>query len=403
MLKLYRCPSCYSVLKRNSEIDEIIVLSLDKSTYECSACGAFISAKDVLSGKYDISTELIENEYNNNNDKIISLKFILSRLRAEHQPNYVYRGQIRIWPKPLLPAIYRGFVDSKISCKYTPEMRLREVGKTFYELIPFNQENKMQHTEVLAYLRHLFGYPLSNLLAQQCGIQSEGLDVTSDPDIAAFFAIYDFESKSFSDHKDEPGIIYRFKVPLEKLSLQDIKKLDFYTCPTYLSALDILKLFGYCNSWDEALESFLNYVVEYGTLLNNSSSASRPIDILKLPAKDILGCRVIQQKAGLLFPDMLLSNIYTNFVKAPPSHKTQKEGMTAIEDIDTRAEVNKFLFEHSYNNSYCLKISPDLLLPRNDPFLMLLNSFLSPGIINQFIFITENGIVSNPNKKDLLK
>lgn len=193
-----------------------------------------------------------------------SLRPLLDHLKREHRRGVVYRGQTRPYESPLVPSEYRPYVTQSRYVPRSPGTRLREIGEVFYELsgppqVVISAEDQRQMEANQAF-RQLFGYPVYQLLAQQFGYRSGGLDVTSDPEAAAFFAIFDLRQRAYVAGSEAPGVIYRFQVSTEPLSLQCLSLRDFYGCPTYfLDAEAALCLLGECGSWDKAMESFVNY------------------------------------------------------------------------------------------------------------------------------------------------
>ncbi len=393
-MRLYRCPACHSVLKRDESLDELLKEALGKAHFECGFCHHFMPASEVLSGKWDISP----GEASADGSDRPSLRELLGVLREEHKPGYVYRGQTRPWPGPLVPSIFRGLVQPEpIRERVDPQARLREFGRTFHRVGPADESqgsDRSERMKLLDYLRHVFGFPLSQLLAQQCGIQSEGLDVTTSPDVAAFFAAFEFGSNRFVSGGGEVGVVYRFEVPLRECSLGALARENFYSCPTYLDAQQALGSIGTCASWEEALRTFDEYQGEYAQRLFQSDAPARPLEVLRLPAGGRRAARVVQQQAGLLLPDFLLSKFYAAIDPPPPPGKAELPGLSAVEDLSARPGVEAFTFAHSEDDHRCLDVSPAQLLPKNDPFMILLYTFLLR--CTQFMFSTPHGIISNP-------
>lgn len=402
---LYRCPNCDSVIERTTEMDEMTRSVIHKSYYTCGACNQFISAEDVLSGQYDIQ-EPDDTSSQRSQLDIPTLMDVLAMLKSEHNDGYVYRGQTKEWPSPLLPSIYRGMVGDKIYHGWSPNARLREVGNVFHELYetPLTQYNKKKQAQIdtAQYLHQMFGYPLSLLLSQQCGITSEGLDVTADPDIAAFFASFDFTANRFIDSIGT-GVIYRFRVELQTQSLEEFKTYDFYNCPLYLSP-NLLKFFNMCLTPEESLKNFSEYLRTYVRKGYGTLAPERPLELLKFPFAALGRSRFVQQRAGLLVPDMILSRFYRHSRKKKPAPrgKASKESQNAIEDIATRNGVDKFIFRHSQNSKKYIKEYAQRLFPPNDVFKDMLRAFLVSAI-GEIIFITEETIVFNPHTDILLK
>lgn len=282
-------------------------------------------------------------------------------------------------------------------------MRLRETGTRFYELLPnipidYGPDLK-DRIDLVEFLNHMFGYVLGQILAQQCGITSETLDVTKDPDVAAFFAVFDFSKSAFLE--EGTGVIYRFEVGDNGARDIDLSISDFYHCPSYIDAEVILSMITPCDSWEQAFQSFINYATRYIELLGRDTPANRPIELLQLPGRDLTLSRVMQQYAGLLIPDMILSTYYQSLNKRPPLGKAEKKGGNAIEDLAARNGAEAFLFCHTERSPYVVPKSPQVLFPKNDPFMHMLVAFLG-RLMPQFMFSTETGVVSPPYRPDLM-
>ena len=331
-----------------------------------------------------------------------SLLELLIHLYNEHQDNFVYRGQSIYWPGTLFPSFYRTQLSIKPFKGFTEEMRLREIGQSFHAIDIakarsfLSSRDNVNRIKISNYFRHLFGYPLSQLLGQQYGISSEALDVTTEPEIAAFFSKYDFNSKQFIDESKSHGVIFRFKIKKTNLNTEDMSLINFYDIPAYIDANTILKTVGECSTWEEAKDSFMLYRNKYYEKLVASSNppVARPLSLLKLPAKIITESRIFKQKAGLLFPDWLLSKNFLKFDFPPPVHKAQKDGLEAIENLHDRNDIEIFLFNHSVKDKEIIRLSCNDLFPVNDGFKRLLYEFMSEGPMG---FQTQYEFISRPD------
>ncbi|MCP4366880.1 MAG: FRG domain-containing protein [Deltaproteobacteria bacterium] len=334
---------------------------------------------------------------------IYQLDQLLERLRREDTDHYVYRGQRKDWRGPLIPSLYRGQLNENPYLGWNPTTRLRERGSLFHELsvsgtMP-EDSAYVARLQAVEYLRHLFGFPLSQLLAQQFGINSEGLDVTNDPDIATAFA-----TSPISKETNQTGVIFRFHVLKCEWTSEYLVKTDLYSCPWFLSATDILSIINPCSNWGEATESFFNYKVEYAIRCNVGTSRDRPLSLLKLPHEASTASRIAKQKAGLIFPDMILSTFYKTLRNPPPKGKSEKDGMNAVEDIGKNENVETFYFKHQANESSMLNVNHELLFPKYDPFVTLLDAFLdSEKGVGQFFLNTELGVIQNRDASAFLK
>lgn len=325
-----------------------------------------------------------------NHPNTIPFSELLIKLKKEHKPEYVYRGQTKEWPGPLVPSMFRPFVPDGESFSYSGDDRLRQYGTAFIEelsmpeILTHNDEQAIfqlqKRINVGKELRILFGYPFCQIFSQQAGLSSEGLDVTSDIDIAAFFATHDLINKVYTPSISGEGIIYRFIAKNDHFSLSNMKTLDYYSCPPFISSFDLIQLFEECCSIDESIQSLIEYKMEH--TINSGMDPSiarhiRPFESIKFPSKTRQLSRIVQQRAGLLIPDMLLTEYWSNIEIQAPRGKTNKKGQPCIEDLKKRMGVSIFRFEHNQNNSKLLNILPKQVFPENDIICYLLRFLLS--------------------------
>ena len=165
-----------------------------------------------------------------------------------------------------------------------------------------------------------FGKSLGNVIAQQYGINSECLDVTSDPHVAAFFATHLWPEYNAVVNSSELGIIYR----IHCMSDDDDSMIQHAGIELMLSSHYLLEdsepiplLFSSARSqhtnkeFDELNEKY-NFVVR--------KTISRPVLINNLKLKDIVytyykdkypeidieslydTTRINKQKAGFFIP-----------------------------------------------------------------------------------------------------
>lgn len=335
--------------------------------------------------------------------KAPSLAELISRLRAEDAPYFVYRGQQQDFEGPLVPSLYRGELCTNPLEQLDSLSRLREQGRVFHEFVKLpgihTDFQKVQRLAVAEYTRHLFGFPLSQLLLQQYGINSEGLDVTRDLDVAATFA-----SLPEGTVSNDLGVIFRFRTATTEFTLDKMLSSDFYNCPWFLDARSILSVIKTCETWGEAFQSFTDYKAEYAFRCLAGFSRKRPLDILKIPTETRTKSRIACQKAGLLFPDIILSDWYRTLRRKPPNDKSKKEGVNAVEDLRCREGAEIFYFQHNPDERISLNVNPKQLFPQQDSFLILLDAFLNEEEgIGQYQFHTEKWVVANRQGSHLLK
>lgn len=386
----YRCTNCHALLERQQPSDELLSVQ-DRHNYICSVCGVSMPAKEIESGALDVQTELPPcGELLGSGPH--DFRDILSYLRSTHRANHVYRGQTKVWPGPLVPSLYRGRVlEQRIDVP--KNLRLRELGRVFHsvsaDVSVTSDLSFIRRARFNAQLVQVFGYPFGSMLAQQCGVASEGLDVSHDPDVAAFFAVFDFVAGSFT--RDGTGAIYRICLPETQAGNKDLCTASFFDCPSVVSAFVVFCQLRRAATWEEALDSF----IEYGYKSAMTPGSSHPLQLLALPSEEVLRCRVVQQRAGLLLPDVVLPKEYGQALRKPPPGKSDWDGPLLIEDVSLRDGVEVFRFQHDDRNKYYVPHSPEVLFPATDGVTKLLRSFF---VVNpKMRFMTEFGIFGEEN------
>jgi hypothetical protein len=184
-----------------------------------------------------------------------------------------------------------------------------------------------------------FGYLLGQALAQQYGFSSEMLDLTTDIDVAAFFATH--RSQAFTEARhDGVGVIYRFPVERRESPL-DLGAYDFYSCPPVLLLEELIAPFVTDEECDrETIEQFLVESFE-------RFQKWRRWDAFRISREALSRTRIARQGAAFLVPDA----IYVESGKRPRTHRL----LMAIEDCATRTGCEAFYFRHTE-----AKRSPDL-------------------------------------------
>ena len=381
----YRCQHCYAVLVRQRPTAELAAIE-ERRGYICNECGERMTAKQVDSGEFDIQMELSTCEVLHGSGPH-EFCDVINYLRNTHQSGYVYRGQTNTWSGPLVPSLYRGRVEER-PLQPPPKMRLRELGKVFHAVSTDIAEStdKLFERRISfnAHLHQIFGYPFGSMLAQQCGVTSEGLDVSHDPEVAAFFAIFDYARRCFP--RDGIGVIYRIPVPDDQTGNKDLRTASFYDCPSVVSSLVVFMQLRRTATWKEALNSF----VEYGQSAM-TRELPRPLHLLAVPEDEVGLCRVVQQRAGLLFPDVVLPSEYYQLRRKPPPGKADWNGPLLVEDVKSREGVETFVFRHDPRNQYCLTQAPNTLFPKVDAVTKLLKTYFT--VNPTLITLTELGVM----------
>lgn len=141
-----------------------------------------------------------------------NINVLIEYLKNNHEHFYVYRGQTKDYDT-LLPSFYRGKIST---------IRLEASGNTSNIINQYNRfnhficydhandsiRNKAKRVTMNKLMAN-FGKSFGNVLAQQYGISSECLDVTSDPNVAGFFATHQYPHYKDVVESNDLGVIYR--------------------------------------------------------------------------------------------------------------------------------------------------------------------------------------------------
>ncbi len=128
---------------------------------------------------------------------------LIDYLNTTHQPGDLYRGQNTDYPA-MAPSFFRP-VAADLS---SPDPIIAINPIRFDTLIRDNIRLKLKDQ----FMNHLigdFGLGLGNILAQQYGLGSETIDITSDINVAAYFATRKYPT--YAHIESGQGVIYRFR------------------------------------------------------------------------------------------------------------------------------------------------------------------------------------------------
>lgn len=128
---------------------------------------------------------------------------------------YVYRGQTREYPS-LIPSAFRSVAEpvADDAGAYSIHRSRVIAGRT---------RRQDEQAKLRAFWVNHFGLSLGNLLAQQYLVQSEVIDITTDPKVAAFFATRRGPGCRHLHSASEPGVIVRWKRPSVSRSLAELQ------------------------------------------------------------------------------------------------------------------------------------------------------------------------------------
>lgn len=129
---------------------------------------------------------------------------LVASLKSTHQPGDLYRGQQRDFPV-LLASFFRKFATDLTLGEPIAELD----GDRFQRGTDADLQTRTRFAVRQRLVRD-FGAGFGNIIAQQYGLSSHALDVTTNIDVAAYFATRDYPSYA---HHTGPGfgVIYRFR------------------------------------------------------------------------------------------------------------------------------------------------------------------------------------------------
>jgi hypothetical protein len=132
-----------------------------------------------------------------------SITELLEFLEADSPESYVFRGQVTHYPSLVTSSFRRWMIAGTEANEWI------EVDQYAAIRSATDRENIRHDAKVI--LLNVFGRAIGNLLAQQYGLSSDGLDVSDDPRIAAFFATRTYpEYQHFAGDRERAlGVIYR--------------------------------------------------------------------------------------------------------------------------------------------------------------------------------------------------
>ena len=218
-----------------------------------------------------------------------------------------------------------------------------------------------------------FGKSLGNVLAQQYGINSECLDITSDPNVAAFFATHQYPHYLNAVESDNLGVIYRIINNNDNNSLQhagielalsanylvqDNKPIPLlYSSERYQYSDDEFKELNNKYNFETNITCTRPIIADY----NGVKQIITTYFAEKYPDVDIESLfytsQISKQKAGFVIPSFIFESyvpanlqiisFLDNRIEAyNPSFVIHKEKV-GIEDILIYPNIERFYFRHT--------------------------------------------------------
>lgn len=327
---------------------------------------ASILVYDIFINQIGVSTMFGINDPANN---IITL---LNYLNNTHSDSYVYRGQEKDYDS-LLPSFYR---NKTANVRFNKNTNSFQFAYNKYNLfIQYNEEKDSLRNKykrfIMNHLMSKFGKSLGNVISQQYGIFSECLDVTSSPQVAAFFATHSYPNYQQVLQSKDLGVIYRIEYKNSSNFNLQYSGTELMLSSSYLieDPNPIPLLFSSYKHQinEEEIEKINN---KYSLELKNT--CTHPIimnnkDLEKLfltfsddtiNGLDIVACykesRIFKQQAGFIVPSFMNKSLIPKDRSIEEMHniKVYKPGFAihtekvGIEDILAYPKIEKFYFYH---------------------------------------------------------
>lgn len=231
------------------------------------------------------------------------------------------------------------------------------------------------------YIRDVvFSIPLGRLLgtavAQQYGLSSGYLDVSTSPSVAGFFAAIRGPKFNASIYGDELGIIYCF--PREGFEVHTKPAAMINSEELFPQEVVLENIVGPFESSNSDFAEVLGYYVEYAI---DALETGDPVwEALSLPRGWFEFSRMGRQKAAVLIPNRIVNPHSDNPEPMKLGANPIVPSLFAVENLSARTGVEKYYFRHRGNVPERLGLTREFLWPRNaDFFLMVTKSLLILG------------------------
>ncbi|HAN03471.1 MAG TPA: hypothetical protein DCP93_13525 [Lachnospiraceae bacterium] len=305
-----------------------------------------------------------------------NINVLTDYLKKNHKDCYVYRGQTTDYDT-LLPSFYRNKLKSFRLESSNNSLNIIQQRNRFNYFIHYNPANDSKRNKAkritMNQLMENFGKSLGNVLAQQYGINSECLDITSDPNVAAFFATHQYPHYLNAVESDNLGVIYRIINNNDNNSLQhagielalsanylvqDNKPIPLlYSSERYQYSDDEFKELNNKYNFETNITCTRPIIADY----NGVKQIITTYFAEKYPDVDIESLfytsRISKQKAGFVIPSFIFESyvpanlqiisFLDNRIEAyNPSFVIHKEKV-GIEDILIYPNIERFYFRHT--------------------------------------------------------
>ncbi|MCU1232441.1 MAG: repeat containing protein [Candidatus Solibacter sp.] len=324
-------------------------------------------------------------------DGVGTLGELLDWLAREHRPGFMYRGQVKHYPG-LLPSGFRGAMAPGAGDRAVIALEPERYRAAMTEL-------ETRRYAALAQMIREYGISLGNILAQQYGLSSEAIDVTSDLQVAGFFATRRYpEYRQWKGRPGDVGVIYRF--PYDTETWGDPANLDtFLTCVgTEVPEHGPVYFTHYRKAWDlpgELQERIREqFFTEHGERRVSLFSPYIVVDeeFVRNGVRgvDFAATRVGRQHGGFLCPPVhRVCRVAGRVrVRRTPGFKTFDPPVAIGEELQgvgnslMLPDMEAFYFRHG---DYRVPLEPEYLWPsaKEDPLYARIEEMLGEGVVDR--------------------
>ena len=355
-----------------------------------------------------------------------NIQILTDYLQSIHSDDIVYRGQEKDY-NTLLPSFYRKKI-SRFKFDQARNQIIFQADRYNYFLEYDVSKDTQQNIAKRVTMNRLmgeFGKSFGNVIAQQYGINSECLDVTSDLNVAAFFATHSWPHYDSVIDSSDLGVIYR--IPCMRGSVD--RGIQHAGTELTLSAVFLssdsrpIPLLFSCFKYQCTKDEFDNLEQTHNLVLQQT--ISKPLlcntfnleDIVctcfaeRYPQLDIASLysntRISRQKAGFFIPSFVFKSYVPSKLKVVDIRNTKAyspsfaihDAKVAIEDILAYPGIERYYFHHDVNISS--QYSREYLWParEEDNLFDILYRWCSDGCRNYLnklnieIDDKENGVI----------
>lgn len=235
----------------------------------------------------------------------------------------LFRGQNDEFDGSLLPSEYRYYCYDSIELPIPEECKIKGCGNKFlrsngsYRQISGELLQKYgfkgaedwlkMKRQVKRLLVTLFGFPLGMSILQQAGFESEGLDLTSNLDVALYFALHKYSDDGYRKITREDNlkpVIYAWRPPANSVLLDMNSYSSYFNGHRYFALEKIWQGISISRDHSEFQSSLISFVDAVICNLDAIliGKELRPFNLLRRPPMTEQD-RIILQNAWLVFPD----------------------------------------------------------------------------------------------------